>query len=77
MLADTLPDVIKLSKAEKLLLANELWDELATDGSELALTREQIAELDRRMQHHRNHPGETTTWSEIKARLQGLKSKSA
>ena len=73
MLADTLPEVMRLSKAEKLLLANELWDEIASDGSELTLTREQISELDRRMEHHRNHPDEVTTWPEIKVRLQALK----
>jgi putative addiction module component (TIGR02574 family) len=77
MLADTLPEVKRLSKAEKLLLANELWDEIAEDGGELTLTRDQIAELDRRMEHHRVHPNEVTTWPEIKARLQSLKRRGA
>ena len=33
--------------------------------------REIIAELDRRMKHFRQHPGEFTTWEAVKGRILG------
>lgn len=70
MILDAFPQLHQLTKAEKLLLANELWEEISDDASEIPLTSEQISELDRRMAHHREHPEEVTSWEEIKARLQ-------
>ena len=69
MIVEQLPAVRDLSRPEKLLLAAELWEEIARDDTELPLTREQIAELDRRMERYRQHPEEVTTLEEIKARL--------
>jgi putative addiction module component (TIGR02574 family) len=69
MILEAIPQVQALTKAEKLLLANEIWREQADEPSELPLTREHIAELDSRMAHYRAHPEEVTTWEQIKARL--------
>ena len=69
MIVEQLPTVRDLSRPEKLLLATELWEEIARDDTELPLTREQIAELDRRMARYRQHPEEVTTLEAIKARL--------
>ena len=69
MIVETLPAVGALSPSEKMLLASELWEQLASADTEFPLTREQIAELDRRMEHYRKHPEQVTTWDGIKARL--------
>ena len=69
MIVETLPAVGALSPPEKMLLASELWEQLSATETEIPLTRNQIAELDRRMEHYRMHPDEVTTWDEIKARL--------
>ena len=73
MILEALPQVQRLSKPEKMLLANELWEELAGDATEMPLTKEQVVELDRRMEHYRQHPEDVTTWEEIKARLKQRK----
>jgi putative addiction module component (TIGR02574 family) len=74
MILDSFPELHQLTTAEKMLLANELWEEVADDPAEIPLTREQVATLDERMAHYRAHPEEVTTWEEIKARLQKTKS---
>ena len=68
MIVETLPAVSALSPPEKMLLASELWEQLSATETEKPLTRHQISELDRRMEHYRKHPNEVTTWDEIKAR---------
>ena len=73
MIVESLPAISRMSRPEKMLLVAELWDEIARDDSELPLTREQIAELDRRMLHYRQHPEEVTTLEEIKARISARK----
>jgi putative addiction module component (TIGR02574 family) len=69
MISETIPAIGALTAPEKMLLASELWAQLAEGDTEIPLTREQIAELDRRMEHYRRHPHEVTTWEEIKSRL--------
>jgi putative addiction module component (TIGR02574 family) len=49
MILDRHPDIRRLSPAEKLILATELWDDLAAHPAYIPVTEEQIAELDRRM----------------------------
>ena len=71
MILEKLPVVNGLSPAEKLLLVTELWDDLAAHPTEVPVSREQMAELDRRMEHFRKNPGEFTTWEAIQRRLLG------
>ncbi len=63
------PELQQLSPAEKLELVSELWDDLAAHPEVVPVTREQIAELDRRMEAYRKDPSQVTTWEAIKARI--------
>ena len=45
MILESIPDVNRLTPAQKLLLVSELWDDLAAHPSEIPVSREQIAEL--------------------------------
>ncbi len=58
-----------------MLLMSELWEEIARDEMELPITREQIAELDRRMEHYRQHPEEVISFEAIKANILAAKGK--
>ena len=71
MILEQHPDLQRLSPSEKLLLVSELWDDLAAHPAEVPVTREQIAELDRRMEAYREDPTRVTTWEAIKARILG------
>jgi putative addiction module component (TIGR02574 family) len=68
---EQLPDIQRLSPAEKLTLVTELWDDLAAHPADLPVTTEQLAELDRRMEEYRKDPTKITTWEAIQQRLLG------
>lgn len=71
MILETVPDVNRMTPAQKLLLVTELWDDLAAHPTEVPVSREQIAELDRRMADYRRDPSEVTTWEAIQQRILG------
>lgn len=61
----------RLSVAERILLVEELWESVANEPEATILTDAQRAELDRRLEAHREDPHSGSTWEEVKARLQG------
>ena len=65
------PDIQRLSPSEKLVLVTELWDDLASHPTDIPVTAEQIAELDRRMEDYRKDPTQVTTWEAILPRIGG------
>jgi putative addiction module component (TIGR02574 family) len=71
MILEKFPEVQRLSPSEKLLFVSELWNDLEANPSEVPVSREIIAELDRRMEHFRQHPDEFTTWEAVKGRILG------
>ena len=71
MILETMPEVSRLTAAEKLLLVSELWDDLAAHPTEVPVSREQIAELDRRMGAYRRDPGQVTAWEAVQQRILG------
>jgi putative addiction module component (TIGR02574 family) len=71
MILETIPDVNRMTPAQKLLLVTELWDDLAAHPTEIPVSREQIAELDRRMADYRRDPSKVTTWEAIQQRILG------
>ena len=60
-----------LPAAERLQLAQELWESLLDSGHEPELTPQQAAELDRRLEEHRRHPDDVIPWEDVKADLDG------
>jgi putative addiction module component (TIGR02574 family) len=58
-----------LPLAERVELVDALWETLAEEGYEPALTAEQAAELDRRLDAHRRDPNAVIPWESIKAEL--------
>jgi putative addiction module component (TIGR02574 family) len=71
MILEKLPEVRRLTASEKLMLVSELWNDLEAHPSEVPVSREIIAELDRRMEHFREHPDEFTTWEAVRERILG------
>jgi putative addiction module component (TIGR02574 family) len=60
----------RLPLAERIELAQALWESLADEGYEPALTPAQAAELDRRLEAHREHPEAALPWDQVKAELE-------
>ena len=64
------PEPDELSIAEKILRVQDLWDDIARQSSDVALTSAQRDEIERRLQAHEASPGRYTTWEELRAGLE-------
>ena len=71
MILEKIPQVSQLTAAEKLLLVGELWDDLAANPTDVPVSSEQLAELDRRMEAYRCDPNRVTSWTAIQQRILG------
>jgi putative addiction module component (TIGR02574 family) len=71
MILETIPDVNRMTPAQKLLLVTELWNDLAAHPTEVPISREQIEELDERMAAYRRDPSRFTSWESIQQRILG------
>lgn len=61
----------RLSVAERILLAEEIWDSIAPGPEAFTLTETHRQDLDRRLEQYRDSPKSGAPWEEVKARLQG------
>jgi putative addiction module component (TIGR02574 family) len=62
-------DISRLTPAERILLAEHLWDSVAADAQGLALTPAQQEELDHRLAAADHGQVSYSSWPEAKARL--------
>ena len=66
-----LQELLHLTPAERIELAQELWDSIPPASNDLPpLTAEQKAEIERRLAEHERDPGRAASWEEVQARLQ-------
>jgi putative addiction module component (TIGR02574 family) len=63
------PALRDLSFSEKLLLVEDLWDELASQPNGIPLAASVKSELDRRYADYLTNPAEGSSWEETKRRL--------
>lgn len=64
-----LPELLKLSVAERIQLVQDLWDSIAAEPHAVHLADELRDELDRRLEEQAANPGVGRPWAEVKARL--------
>ncbi len=65
-----LKTALKLSRAERILLAEQLWDSIADEGEAVPqLTDAQAAELDRRLQRLKQTGPLGSDWQTVKKRI--------
>lgn len=69
MSTSSLFELLKLSEAERIQLAQDLWDSIPPASEALPLTEEQRQELERRLAEHRADPSSAIPWEEVRARL--------
>jgi len=60
----------KLSVAERIQLAEDLWDSIAADTDDLPLTDAQKAELDCRLADLERNPDAGESWDVVRARIE-------
>lgn len=66
-----LSDLLKLSPAERIQLAQDLWDSIPEDADLLPLTEERLREVERRLAAHDEDPSTAFPQDEVRARLRG------
>ena len=62
-------DAKRLPLPERVELVEALWESIAAEGYEPALTAQQADELDRRLEAHHRNPDDVVSWDSIKANL--------
>lgn len=62
-------EISQLSIAERIQLAEDLWDSILEQQDELPLSDVQKQELDRRLENYQQDPTSGSTWEEVKQRL--------
>lgn len=72
MLKVAIPHFAELNSSEKLLLLEELWDDLAENPSEVPVPDWKKRDLERRYQKYLQNPNEGSPWSAVRERLQRI-----
>ncbi len=62
-------EILQLSVAERIQLAEDIWDSIAAFPEAVPLTNEQKQELDRRLQAYAQNPSEGISWGELKEKM--------
>ena len=77
MMSDAvLQSALKLSKAQRILLAERLWDSVAEQADAPELTAAQQTELRRRLERLEGTGPQGRPWAEVKKRLMAHTSRS-
>ena len=67
---DLLAELFKLSPAERIQLAEDLWDSVAAHPDNLEpLSEAQRAEIERRLAEHARDASSAVSWDKVRARL--------
>lgn len=64
-------DLEDLTVAERIQLAEDLWDSVAPESTEIALTPAQVAQVDGRLEQLRSCPGSGEPWKVVRDPLYG------
>ena len=69
MASSLLKSALKLSKSERILLVEQIWDSIASEQDAPELTPAQRKELERRLDRFKRTGPLGSPWSEVKKRL--------
>jgi len=68
-----LPEISTLSTPEKILLVEELWDNISADASSIPVPESHKTELDKRIKRYQSAPGTLLSLDELNARIEKRK----
>jgi len=68
-----LPEISKLSTPEKILLVEDLWDNIAADDSSIPVPESHKSELDKRLKRFQSTPGTLLSLDELRASIDNRK----
>ncbi|MDA3787957.1 MAG: addiction module protein [Desulfobacula sp.] len=65
-----IPEIKNLSTSEKILLVEDLWDNIAIDESRVPIPHSHKEELDRRLKRYQSHPTNLLSFDELQGRIE-------
>jgi putative addiction module component (TIGR02574 family) len=68
-----IPEIARLSTAEKILLVEDLWESIASNETSVPVPQSHIEELDRRLRRHNSHPGHMLSFEELQRGIEKRK----
>ena len=68
-----IPEITKLSTPEKILLVEDLWDNIALDESVIPVPQSHMDELDKRLKSYELGPGNLLSFEELRTRIESRK----
>lgn len=68
-----IPQIKKLSIPEKILLVEDLWDNISSEESAIPVPQSHMKELDRRLARHKSSPGELLSLDELRTKIESRK----
>jgi putative addiction module component (TIGR02574 family) len=73
MRATEIPKLRQLSKPEKILLVEDLWDNIASDDSDVPVPKSHKDELNKRLARHTKTPGNLLSLRQLQEKIQKRK----
>jgi putative addiction module component (TIGR02574 family) len=68
-----LPEISKLSTPEKILLVEDLWDNISADAASIPVPVSHKAELDKRLKRYQSAPGTLLSLDDLRERIEKRK----
>ena len=68
-----IPQISQMSKSEKIVFVEELWDEISREEKDIPVPNSHIVELKRRFENYQTHKDALLTLSEIQANIEKRK----
>ena len=68
-----LPEISKLSTPEKILLVEDLWDNISADGASIPMPESHKAELDKRLKRYQSAPGTLLSLDDLRTKIEKRK----
>ena len=65
----SIDEIASLNISQKIMLVEEIWDSIAQEQGQIAVTDEEKAILDERLSSFEANPNDVISWEEIKQRL--------
>jgi len=69
VIKESIPQIKALSDADKIILLDELWQDVAAHAEQIPVHDWQKSELDRRYEEYLKNPAEGSPWPEVRDRL--------
>jgi putative addiction module component (TIGR02574 family) len=73
MRAKDIPELDQLSTPEKILLVEDIWEQITRDETEVPVPQSHREEIERRLERYEKEPGRLLSHEELQQRIKARK----